>query len=89
MKGDLTLLLHDSAKYPKEIKICLYKKDMARAIVEKDISGLLYWLFNKDGCRRYIPSYDKKLLKSCNDYLWWFFKDLVRNKVRKVFGGKG
>ena len=86
MKGDLTLLKHDATRYPKEIKISLYKKDMARAIVDKDINGILYWWLNKEGSKRFIPNYDKKLLKSCNDYLWWFFKDLVKNKVKKVFG---
>ncbi len=84
IKGDLTLVIPDATKYPKEIKICHYKKDVARLIVEKDIKGLFYWLLNKDNCWQYIPTYDKLLLKSCNTYLYLFFKDLMKNKINKV-----
>ncbi len=83
-RGDLTLLGWDARKYPKGVKISLYKKDMMRAIVEKDIKGLLGWVFNKDNCRRFIPSYDRKLLASCNRYLRWFFKDLLKQKARRL-----
>ena len=86
MRGELTWVKPDEQKSPKEIKVSLYKKDMARAIVQKDIPGVLGWLFNKDGCRKFIPSYDKKLLSAVNAYLWWFFKELVREKIAKLRG---
>lgn len=86
MRGELTWIKPDEQKFPKEIKVSLYKKDMARAIVQKDIPGVLGWLFNKDGCRKFIPSYDKKLLSAVNAYLWWFFKELVREKIAKLRG---
>jgi predicted ATP-grasp superfamily ATP-dependent carboligase len=85
-KGELTWVKPDEQKFPKEIKVSLYKKDMARAIVEKDVPGLLAWLFNKDGCRKFMPSYDKKLLSAINKYLWWFFRELVREKIQKISG---
>lgn len=87
MKGDLTWVKPDEQAFPKEIKVSLYKKDMMRAIVEKDFAGVLAWVTNKEGCRKFIPTYDKRLLASTNKYLSWFFKDLVKNKMRKL-GGK-
>ncbi len=85
-KGDLTLLHHDETKYPKEVKISLYKKDMMRAIVQKDVMGVLAWTFNKDQCRRFIPTYDKSLQKAINQYLLWFFRELVKEKIEKITG---
>ncbi len=85
--GDIRLV-KPGPEFPKEIKVSLYKKDMMRAIVEKDISGIMYWVLNQDGSKRFIPNYDKKLLASTNKYLWWYFNDLFTNKLRKVFGGK-
>ncbi|MBC7553956.1 MAG: ATP-grasp domain-containing protein [Taibaiella sp.] len=87
-KGDLTLVNFDSNKYPSEVKVSLYKKDMMRVIVTKDVKGFLYWMLNKEDCRKYIPTYDKKLLKSTNKYLGWFFKELVKEKVQKLAGSK-
>lgn len=88
MKDDLTLLRRDNTIYPKEIKIYHYKKDVARCIVEKDVKGFIGWLTNKDKCWQYIPTYDKKLLQACNKYLFWFFKDLFKNKIKKILKGK-
>lgn len=87
-KGDLTLVKRDDSKFPKEVKISLYKKDMMRAIVEKDVKGIMYWWLNKDNSKRFIPTYDEKLLASCNKFLWWFFKELVKEKAQKIFKGK-
>ena len=87
-KGDLRLVVPDAEMQKKQIKISHYKKDMAKCIVEKDIKGVWYWVSNQEHSWDYIPRYDKKLLRACNKYLWWFFTDLMRNKVKKVFGGK-
>ncbi len=66
------------------VRVSLYKKDMMRAIVEKDTESLLYWFFNKENSSRFKPNYDPKLLKSTNEYLWWYFKDLAKNKIAKI-----
>ena len=84
--GDLSLVVPDEKIFPKEIIIWHYKKDMARLIVEKDLKGLWHWISNKENCRRFIPTYDRKLLRAINNYLFWFFIDLVKNKFKKTFG---
>jgi predicted ATP-grasp superfamily ATP-dependent carboligase len=86
IKGDLTVVKPDRSKFPDQVKIALYKKDMMRVIVQKDVKGLMYWLTNEDNCKRFIPTYDEKLLKSCNKFLWWFFKELVREKIQRNKG---
>ncbi|NDC40418.1 MAG: hypothetical protein EBZ77_02550 [Chitinophagia bacterium] len=88
VKGDLTLVKPDPKVFPKEVKILLYKKDMMRVIVEKDIKGWLYWLLNKENCHRFIPKYDKVLLASCNKFLRWYFSELVKEKIQRSLGGK-
>ena len=88
IKGDLSVVKPDPAVFPKEIKVAIYKKDMMRVIVKKDIKGLLYWILNTDNCRRFIPSYDKKLLASCNKFLWWFFKELCKEKIDRLLKRK-
>jgi len=70
----------------KEVKIYHYLKDMARCIVNKDVKGATDWLVNKDGCRQYIPHYDRKTLAACNKYLRFFFTELFTNKIRKAIG---
>jgi predicted ATP-grasp superfamily ATP-dependent carboligase len=86
MNGDLTWVKPDEKVYAREIKVSLYKKDMMRAIVEKDFVCVLGWFTNKDGCRKFVPTYDRRYLSAVNGYLYWFFKDLVRNKMRKLSG---
>jgi len=85
MKGDLTIVKPTEQKFLKPIKIVHYKKDMARVIVEKDIKGLLAWVFNIGGCWRFIPFYDKKLLSACNKYLRRFTGVLFKNKLIKMY----
>jgi glutathione synthase/RimK-type ligase-like ATP-grasp enzyme len=65
--------------------ISLYKKDVYRIISTSDIKGAMYWLLNKDGCSRYIPRYDMKLLKSINSFLL----QTARDKVMAKLGRKG
>ncbi len=61
--------------------ISLYKKDVYRIISTTDVKGALYWIMNKDGCRQYIPSYDKQLLGSINAFLLQTAKDKIAAKV--------
>lgn len=88
ISGNISVVKPDPAKFPAEVKISLYKKDMMRAIVKKDINGVLYWMLNKEDCRRFVPTYDKKLMKSTNGYLYWYFKELLKEKMQKVLGQK-
>lgn len=85
VQGNFTVVKPDPNKFAKQIKISLYKKDMMRVIVEKDISGLMYWWLNKEDCRRFIPKYDKKLLASTNQFLWKYFSQLVSEKIDRTF----
>ena len=88
ISGNISVVKPDPAKFPAEVKISLYKKDMMRTIVKKDINGVLYWMLNKEDCRRFVPTYDKKLMKSTNGYLYWYFKELLKEKMQKVLGQK-
>lgn len=83
IKGDLTLGKRTGEQKP--MLLCLYKKDVSRCIVEKDIKGLIFWLVNKDERWKYIPFHDKKILAYSNKFIAGFFKDLVRNKIKKTF----
>ncbi|NCX95195.1 MAG: ATP-grasp domain-containing protein [Chitinophagia bacterium] len=84
VSGKISVVKPDPAKFPKEVKVLLYKKDMMRAIVEKDLNGLMYWWLNKENSQRFVPKYDKKLLASCNQFLWGFFFQLVREKIDRT-----
>ncbi len=73
--------IHDG----KRIKISLYKKDVYRCLVEKDMKGLMGWMSNKEAKWRYIPFYDRKLLFSCNRFLFRTLRELTTQKIRKTF----
>jgi len=53
------------AKFPadKKVEVAIFDRDMRRCIKFKDFKGLAGWLFNYKGYWRFIPTYDKKLLK--------------------------
>ena len=68
--------------------ILLYKKDVQRCLLEKDIKGLFGWLTNRDGRWQFIPRHDKKMWRACNRFLLHFLGELVQGKFRKVFGIK-
>ncbi len=85
MCGDYTYLQPAKEYDDKKVIISLYKKDLHRCIVEKDLKGFLNWVFNKDNCWRYIPFYDKKALKSSNKFLWGTFMIFAKSRLRKIF----
>lgn len=68
--------------------ILLYKKDVQRCLLEKDIKGLFGWFTNRDGRWQFIPRHDKKMWRACNRFLLHFLGELVQGKFRKVFGIK-
>ena len=69
----------------KQLKISLYKKDVYRCILEKDVKGLLGWLTNRDHCWKYIPFYDRKLFASCTRFLFNIFWRFSINKIKRAF----
>jgi hypothetical protein len=52
-------------------------------IWKKDISGILEWVFNKNGYWRYLTFYDFKLTKRIFTTLW---KEVVGYKWKKIWG---
>ncbi len=84
VSGSLELVKPSAYFEGKMMKICLFKKDLYRCIVEKDFKGLCAWLFNKEGRWRFVPWHDRKLLVACTSYLIRNFLDFAYNKVRKV-----
>ncbi len=85
INSDLSLKKPDKRYANKRIKISLYKKDVYRCLVEKDIKGLLGWMSNTGAKWRYIPLHDKKVFSSCTGFLFRTFGELAGKKVRKVF----
>lgn len=84
IKKDLTLVKQPDEYKNKQITISLYKKDVYRCIINKDMGGLMKWVLNMNNNRRYIPYYDKRLLKACNKYLYESFAELFTHKVKKL-----
>jgi len=84
--NDLTLIKQSDEYKRKATTISLYKKDIYRCIMNKDVGGLLKWVFNVNNNWRYIPNYDRKLKKVINKYLWNSFTALFTHKIKKVAG---
>lgn len=88
INNDLKLVSPTDEQAKKELLISLYKKDVYRCILEKDIKGLFGWFTNRHHCWRYIPFYDGKLLGACTSFLFKAFFSFAGNKIKRVFGGK-
>ena len=84
INNELTLVRPGAEHTDKRIKISLYKKDVYRCLLEKDVKGLLGWMSNKESKWKYIPFYDRKLLSSCNKFLFKTFSQLTAQKVKKL-----
>ena len=87
INNDLRLVKPTEAQAKQQLLISLYKKDVYRCILEKDVKGLLAWAANKDGRWRYIPFYDRKLFNACTGFLFKTFRSFAANKVKRAFGG--
>ena len=83
IRNDLTLVKPPAKYAGKEFKITLYKKDVYRCIIEKDIKGLVNWARNKENRWRYIPLYDGKLFAACTRYLWVSFRELLAARLKR------
>lgn len=83
---DLTLIKQPDEFKNKAITLSLYKKDVYRCIMNKDLGGLMKWVFNVNNNWRYIPNYDRKLKKATNKYLYDSFMELFTHRIKKVTG---
>jgi predicted ATP-grasp superfamily ATP-dependent carboligase len=83
INNDLTFIRKDPAFENKDVTMIIFKKDMARCLVDKDIKGLTGWIFNKNGCWKFIPFYDRKLLSATMAYIIKLYKDAIMHKVFK------
>ena len=50
-----------AAPSTRKFEITIFDRDIRRCIKQKDIKGLLQWLFNYKGYWKFLPLYDKKL----------------------------
>lgn len=62
----------------KETEVALFYRDLRRCWKKKDFSGLLRWVFNRDGYWKFIPFYDFKLLFKMFQAI---LHDLTKKKV--------
>ncbi len=86
INNNLTLVRPTEKEAGRQLKISLYKKDVYRCILEKDVKGLLGWLTNRDHCWKYIPFYDGKLFAACTGFLFNTFWRFSVNKLKRAFG---
>ena len=61
----------------KEIEVALFYRDIRRCWKKKDFKGFFKWVFNYKNYWRYIPFYDRRLLKS-------ILKAIVHDFLKKL-----
>lgn len=83
--GDRTHLQPHKKDANRKIIITLYKKDIYRCITHKDVKGIMNWVVNRNQRWKYIPTYDKKLFRTVNKYLFDTFKGYLVAKRKKMF----
>ena len=64
----------------KEIEIAIFYRDFVRCLRQKDIKGLLQWVFNHKGYWKFIPTYDWVLFRHILNEI--FFKKIM-SRFRK------
>ena len=47
----------------KSVEVVIFDRDIRRCIKNRDYKGLLRWVFNYKGCWKFIPLYDRRILK--------------------------
>ncbi|MEI8280115.1 MAG: hypothetical protein WCG87_10155 [Bacteroidota bacterium] len=84
LNNDLSFIPHST---PQKIsKVTLFSRDLTRILLTADYKDLIKWFVNHDGCWKYIPIYDKVLLKATNKHLRQIYADAINNKVKKLVG---
>ena len=53
-----------------KVEVGLFYKDIRRTLWQKDFKSLIQWLFNIRGYGKYIPIYDKVLMKRILNEVW-------------------
>lgn len=71
--------------FKKEIELSLFYKDIRRVLWKKDIRGLLRWLTNRKGYWKFIPTYDRRLMKRILKEVW---DEVFMFYIRKWTGRK-
>lgn len=66
----------------KTTEVVLFYRDIIRCVKQKDIKGIAKWIFNYQHCWKYIPTYDKVLMKRVVNEL---FINKTREKIRRLF----
>jgi hypothetical protein len=68
-----------------KIELALFYKDIRRVLWKKDIRGLLRWIFNSNNYWKFIPLYDRKLMKRILKEVW---NEVFMFYIRKWTGRK-
>ncbi len=67
----------------EKIEVGLFYKDIRRTLWQKDIKSLMQWIFNIKGYWKYIPLYDKVLMKRISREVW---DEVFMFYIRKLTG---
>lgn len=67
----------------EKIEVGLFYKDIRRTLWQKDIKSLMQWIFNIKGYWKYIPTYDKVLMKRISKEVW---DEVFMFYIRKLTG---
>jgi hypothetical protein len=67
----------------EKIEVGLFYKDIRRTLWQKDIKSLMQWIFNIKGYWKYIPLYDKVLMKRILKEVW---DEVFMFYIRKLTG---
>lgn len=68
-----------------KIELALFYKDIRRVLWKKDIKGLSRWIFNSNNYWKFIPLYDRKLMKRILKEVW---NEVFMFYIRKWTGRK-
>ncbi|MEY2836095.1 MAG: hypothetical protein RLZZ557_1757 [Bacteroidota bacterium] len=69
----------------ENVDVGLFYKDIRRTLWQKDIKSLIQWLFNINGYGKYIPLYDKVLMKRILKEVW---DEVFMFYIRRITGRK-
>lgn len=67
------------------VEVGLFYKDIRRTLWQKDFKSLIQWLFNIRGYGKYIPLYDKVLMKRILKEVW---DEVFMFYIRRITGRK-
>jgi biotin carboxylase len=68
-----------------KVEVRLFYKDIRRILWQKDFKSLIQWVFNINGYGKYIPLYDKVLMKRILNEVW---DEVFMFYIRRITGRK-